>query len=223
MTDTHRPNSTRLDEIVLAYDIRGTVPEQLDAEIAHALGVAFAAFTKASHLIIAHDMRPSAPELVDAFAAGVMEQGVDVVHLGLTSTDLLYFASGTLDAPGVMFTASHNPAQYNGIKLCLAGARPVGIDTGLRDVQAIARAVLDGAGPADAAASGAESSLDLLDAFVDHVTSFIDVGVLRPLRVVADTANGMGGLIVPAVLSRLAVIDLELMYGELDGTFPNHP
>jgi len=223
MSDTHRPNSTRLDEIVLAYDIRGTVPEQLDAEIAHALGVAFAAFTKASHLIIAHDMRPSAPELVDAFAAGVMEQGVDVVHLGLASTDLLYFAAGRLDAPGAMFTASHNPAQYNGIKLCLAGARPVGADTGLAEIKSIARSVLDGAGPRPAERSGRATQRNLLSAFADHVVSFIDVSQLRPLRVVADTANGMGGLVVPAVFERLPLIDLEIMYGELDGTFPNHP
>src|SRR3954470_4203584 len=174
MTDTHRPNSTRLDEIVLAYDIRGTVPEQLDAEIAHALGVAFAAFTKASHLIIAHDMRPSAPELVDAFAAGVMEQGVDVVHLGLASTDLLYFAAGRLDAPGAMFTASHNPAQYNGIKLCLSGARPVGADTGLAEIKATAQDVLDGKGPLPAARPGRSTKRDLLSAFADHVISFID-------------------------------------------------
>jgi phosphomannomutase len=214
---------SKLDAIVKAYDIRGTVPDQLDADVAHALGVAFASFTQAPHIVVAQDMRPSGPELVDAFARGVMEQGIDVVLLGLASTDLLYFAAGRLDAPGAMFTASHNPAQYNGIKLCLAGARPVGADTGLDQVKAIAQSVLDGHGPLPAARPGRSTHRDLMSAFVDHVVSFIDPTQLRPLRVVADTANGMGGLVVPAVFERLPIIDLEIMYGELDGTFPNHP
>jgi len=152
-----------------------------------------------------------------------MEQGVDVVHLGLASTDLLYFAAGRLDAPGAMFTASHNPAQYNGVKLCLSGARPVGADTGLAEIKATAQAVLDGKGPLPAERSGRATKRDLLSAFADHVVSFIDVSQLRTLRVVADTANGMGGLVVPVVFERLPLIDLEVMYGELDGTFPNHP
>ena len=129
---------TSLGQIVKAYDIRGTVPDQLDADIAYALGVSFARFTQATVTIVARDMRPSGPELVEAFARGLMEQGVDVIDIGLASTDLLYFAAGKLDAPGAMFTASHNPAQYNGIKLCLSGARPVGVDTGLQEVRAIA-------------------------------------------------------------------------------------
>ncbi len=220
-SDTQR--TAQLDAIVKAYDIRGTVPDQLDAEVAHALGVAFANFTQAPHIVVAQDMRPSGPELVDAFARGVMEQGIDVVLLGLASTDLLYFAAGRLDAPGAMFTASHNPAQYNGIKLCLSGARPVGADTGLVEIKAVAQAVLDGHGPLPAARPGRATQRDLMSSFVDHVISFIDPTQLRPLRVVADTANGMGGLVVPAVFERLAIIDLEIMYGELDGTFPNHP
>jgi len=222
MSEPHS-STAQLDAIVKAYDIRGTVPEQLDADVAHALGVAFASFTKAQHLIVANDMRPSGPELVDAFARGVMEQGVDVVHLGLASTDLLYFAAGRLDAPGAMFTASHNPAQYNGVKLCLSGARPVGADTGLAEIKATAQAVLDGKGPLPAERPGRATKRDLLSAFADHVVSFIDVSQLRTLRVVADTANGMGGLVVPVVFERLPLIDLEVMYGELDGTFPNHP
>jgi phosphomannomutase len=152
-----------------------------------------------------------------------MEQGVDVVHLGLASTDLLYFAAGRLDAPGAMFTASHNPAQYNGVKFCLSGARAVGADTGLAEIKAIAQAVLDGKGPRPAERAGRATQRNLMSAFVDHVVSFIDVAALRPLRVVADTANGMGGLVVPLVFERLPLIDLEVMYGELDGTFPNHP
>jgi phosphomannomutase len=212
-----------LDKIVKAYDIRGTVPEELDEPAAEALGVAFARFAKSPRILIGHDMRPSGDDLVAAFAKGALEQGVDVVHLGLTSTDLVYFAAGRLDAPGAMFTASHNPAQYNGIKLCLAGARPVGAETGLAEIKATAQRVLDDDRPAPAATAGHESHVDLLDEFADHVVSFIDPSRLRPLRVVADTANGMGGLIVPKVFERLANIELEVMYGELDGTFPNHP
>ncbi|HZY08556.1 MAG TPA: phosphomannomutase/phosphoglucomutase, partial [Ilumatobacteraceae bacterium] len=120
-----------LDTIVKAYDVRGTVPDQLNIEVAHALGVGFAKFVNAPRILVGRDMRPSGPELVEAFVRGVNEQGVDVVDLGLTSTDLVYFAAGSLDAPGAMFTASHNPAQYNGVKFCLAGARAVGQDTGL--------------------------------------------------------------------------------------------
>jgi phosphomannomutase len=212
-----------LDAIVKAYDVRGTVPDQLNADVAHALGVGFARFAGASRIVVGRDMRPSGPELVDAFARGVMEMGVDVVDLGLVSTDLMYYAAGTLDAPGSVFTASHNPAQYNGVKLCLSGARPVGQDTGLDDVKETAREVLDGHGPRHAATVGSMSSRNLLEAFADHVVSFIDTTALRPLRVVADTANGMGGLVVPEVFARIPQLSLEIMYGDLDGTFPNHP
>lgn len=217
------PNAETLDTIVKAYDIRGTVPDQLDAEIAHALGVGFAHFTKSSVAVVARDMRPSGVELVDAFARGLMEQGVDVIDIGLASTDLMYFAAGRLDAPGAMFTASHNPAQYNGVKLCLAGARPVGVDTGLDVVKETARRVLHGDGPKPADRSGRLTERDLLASFVDHVLSFVDTASMRPMRVVADTANGMGGLVVPAVFERLPRLELEVMYPELDGTFPNHP
>ena len=212
-----------LDEIVKAYDVRGTVPDQLNPDVAHALGVAFARFCGTGRILVARDMRPSGPELVDAFARGVMEQGIDVVDLGLASTDLMYYAAGTLDAPGAMFTASHNPAQYNGVKFCLAGAKAVGIDTGLDEVKSTAADVLRGNGPLPAATAGSLSARNLLEAFADHVVSFIDVSTIRPLRVVADTANGMGGLVVPVVFERLPQITLEVMFGELDGTFPNHP
>ena len=212
-----------LDEIVKAYDIRGTVPDQLHADIAHALGVGFASFSGADRVLVARDMRPSGEELVDAFARGLMEQGVDVVDLGLASTDLLYYAAGALDAPGAMFTASHNPAQYNGLKLCLSGARAVGIDSGLLDVKAVASDVLDGRGPKPAGTAGSLSRRSVMSQFVDHVLSFVDAAAIAPMRVVADTANGMGGLVVPAVFERLPQISLEVMYGELDGTFPNHP
>jgi phosphomannomutase len=212
-----------LDSIVKAYDVRGTVPDQFNAQVAHALGVGFARFAGSDRVLVGRDMRPSGPELVEAFSRGVMEQGVDVVDLGLVSTDLLYFAAGTLDAPGAVFTASHNPAQYNGVKFCLSGARPVGVDSGLAEVRDTAREVLAGRGPRGAATLGSSSSRDLLSGFADHVVSFVDVGAIRPLKVVADTANGMGGLVVPAVFERLPQVELEVMYGELDGTFPNHP
>ena len=212
-----------LDAIVKAYDIRGTVPDQWNAEVARAFGVAFARFTGAPVVLVARDMRPSGPELAGAFTDGLLSQGVDVVDLGLASTDLLYFAAGRFDAPGAMFTASHNPAQYNGIKLCLSGARPVGADTGLAEIKTITREVLAGTGPAPAGGRGRRTERNVLDEFADHVVSFIDVDALRPLRVVADTANGMGGLVVPAVFERLPGLHLEIMFGELDGTFPNHP
>jgi phosphomannomutase len=212
-----------LDAIFKAYDIRGTTPDQLDAELAGAIGGAFARFVSgpvggARKVLIGRDMRASGVELAAAFSRGVREQGLDVVDLGLASTDLVYFAAGTLDAPAVMLTASHNPAQYNGMKLCLAGARPIGEDTGLREIKAMVEA---GVAPAEGPA-GAHESIDLLRAFADHVRSFVDVGALRPLKIVADTANGMGGYVVPAVFDGLP-FDLEIMYGELDGSFPNHP
>jgi phosphomannomutase len=170
-------------------------------------------------VLVARDMRPSGPELVAAFSAGVNAQGVDVVDLGLASSDLVYFASGSRHLPGAIFTASHNPAEYNGVKFCLAGAKPVS----LSEIKAIADKVLDGRGPLAAATPGGVTSADLLPDFVEHVVSFVDGAALRHRRVVADTANGMGGLVVPAVFERLGVFDLEVMYGELDGTFPNHP
>ena len=212
-----------LDAIFKAYDVRGTVPDQLDAALCERIGAAFARFVSdadgdVERVLVARDMRPSGVELAAAFAAGVQRQGLDVVDLGLASTDLVYFAAGHLDAPGAMFTASHNPARYNGIKMCLAGARPIGEDTGLADIKRLAAAGVD----TPPRAPGRMESVDLLGAFADHVRSFVDVAALAPLRVVADTANGMGGLVVPRVFETLPV-ELEVMYGELDGTFPNHP
>ncbi len=221
---------SRLDDIFKAYDVRGTTPDQLDDELARAIGVGFATFCTeeaegrsdtVGRLLVARDMRPSGVGLVDAFAAGVNSAGIDVVDLGLASTDMLYFAAGHLDAPGAMFTASHNPAGYNGAKFCLSGARPVGEDTGLDRIKEVAEASL--AGEVDESATpGSRSSQDLLGEFAAHVRSFVDVDRLAPLKVIADTANGMGGLVVPAVFDGLEP-SLEVMYGELDGTFPNHP
>lgn len=215
-----------LDQIVKAYDIRGTVQDELNADVAHALGVGFASFiatSGATQVVIARDMRPSGPALVEAFTRGMLEHGIDVVDIGLASTDLMYYASGTLDIPGAMFTASHNPAGYNGIKLCLSGARPVGADSGLPDVKSVAQQVLDGNEPAKPVSQGVRTEDDMLDAFVEHVLTFVDLSDIGPMRVVADTANGMGGLVVPAVLKRLENVEFEIMYPELDGTFPNHP
>ena len=214
-------DASRLDPIFKAYDVRGTVPDQLDAEIVEAVGAAFAAFAKAENggalerILVARDMRPTGVEFAAAFARGVNGQGVDVVDLGLASTDLIYYAAGKLDAPGAMFTASHNPAQYNGIKLCLSGARPVGEDSGLAQIKADAIAGL----PA-AATTGSVTTQDALADFAAHVHSFVDVAALAPLKIVADTANGMGGLVVPRVFEGLP-FSLTVLFGELDGSFPN--
>jgi len=212
-----------LDQIVKAYDVRGTTPDQMNDEVAFALGVAFADYVEAPMVLVARDMRTTGESLAAAFADGANSRGVNVIDLGLASTDLVYFAAGSLNAPGAMFTASHNPAQYNGIKFCLSGARPVGIDTGLAEIRDAAKAVLGGNGPGVAAQRGSVTERDMLDEFADHVVSFIDVNALKPMKIVADTANGMGGLIVPVVFEHLPMMQLEVMYPELDGTFPNHP
>jgi len=215
-------DAAAMDAIFKAYDIRGTVPDQLDAPLMERIGAAFARFasdtTGARSMLIAHDMRPSGPEFAESFARGATSQGVDVVHLGLASTDLLFFAAGRFDMPGAMLTASHNPAQYNGVKLCLAGAKPIGAETGLFDIRDMTVTGLD---PVQDRGS-VSSRDDALSIFVTHVHSFIDPNVLRPLSVVADTANGMGGLTAPAVFADLP-FTLDVLYGELDGTFPNHP
>jgi phosphomannomutase len=210
-----------LDAVFKAYDVRGTVPEQLDARSCRAIGWAFARFTAASSVLVAHDMRSSSPELSQAFVCGARAFGASVVELGLASTDMMYFASGLLDSPGAMFTASHNPAKYNGIKMCLSGAKPVGADTGLEQIKADAESAL-ASGEDLGEERGGTQRRDLLDAYADHVRSFVDREALRPLTVVADTANGMGGLVVPKVFEGLP-FELHMLYPELDGTFPNHP
>lgn len=202
-----------------AYDVRGTYPDQLDEDLARAVGSAFAQFTGAPRILVARDMRPSGVSLVAAFADGARGVGVEVVDLGLASTDLLYFAAGFLDAPGAMFTASHNPAAYNGIKLCLAGAAPVGAESGLKKIEENAYRFL--ATPADGP-RGALTTRDVTPDWVAHVLSFVDVASLRPLKIVADCANGMGGFIAPLVFAGLP-FEVDYLYPELDGTFPNHP
>lgn len=205
-----------------AYDIRGVFPDELDAPLTRDLGGAFAVFVqetepRTTQVVVARDMRPSGEVLSKAFSDGVRAQGLNVLDIGLASTDLVYFASGHLNLPAAVVTASHNPTSYNGIKLCLAGARPVGRDTGLERM-----AELVDVGLPRGAAEGKSEATNLLEAFADHVRSFVDPGVLRPLRVVADTANGMGGLVLPTVFDTLP-FELEILYGELDGEFPNHP
>ncbi|MGB7807045.1 MAG: phosphomannomutase/phosphoglucomutase [Actinomycetota bacterium] len=207
-----------LDRIFKAYDVRGVVPDDLDAALVRRIGAAFADWSRAPAIALGRDCRLSSPELAAALADGITARGADVIDLGLASTDLLYFASGSLDVPAIMLTASHNPKQYNGLKFCLAGAKPVGEDTGLREI----RSLTEGPDPGPVASPGTVRERDLLAAYVDHVLSFVDVEAMRPMTVVADTANGMGGLVVPAVMARLP-ITLHHLYAELDGTFPNHP
>ena len=212
--------ATDYDAIFKAYDVRGTVGDQIDADGARAIGGAFARFVASSGakaVLVGRDMRPEGEEFAAAFGEGVLDHGVDVVDVGLCATDMLYYGSGSLNLPGAVFTASHNPAGYNGIKMCGAGAAPIGADTGLEDVKAMAVA-----GPDPAATKGTRSTRDLLSGYVAHVRSFVDVDALAPLLVVADTANGMGGLVVPAVFDGLPLV-LDHLYPELDGTFPNHP
>jgi phosphomannomutase len=218
--------SERLSRIFKAYDVRGVVPDALDDEIARAVGGAFFQFVAAegaSQVVVGRDMRASGVELAAAFIEGVGGEGGDVVDLGLASTDLCYFASGRLDAPGAMLTASHNPAAYNGIKLCRAGAAPIGADSGLKTIEALSAARLDGAASSRSPRRRGEvTALDLLGEFADHVRSFVGNVPLARLRIVTDTANGMGGLLVPAIFDGLGV-EVDQLYAELDGSFPNHP
>lgn len=216
-----------LDQVIKAYDVRGTYPDQLDEDLAHEVGAAFVrvlGLAPGDTVVIAHDMRPSGPGLVASFADGVREQGCDAILIGLASTDGLYFASGYLNLPGAMFTASHNPAQYNGIKLCRPGAAPVGQDSGLRAIRELIEA-----GPIPAADTplGQVRSDDLLSAYAYYLRGLVDLSDSRPLRVVVDAGNGMGGLTVPVVLGTdgglpALPLDIVAMYFELDGTFPNH-
>ena len=213
-----------LSRIVKAYDIRGLVPDELDVDVAGALGAAAVHVLgdsvsrgRASAVVVGHDMRESSVPLSEAFADGVTTQGADVVMIGLASTDQLYFASGHLGLPGAMFTASHNPAAYNGIKLCRAGAAPVASDTGLGRLRELAEGPRLPAAPEP----GSISRRDVLADYAAHLHSLVDLSAVRPLTVVVDAGNGMAGLTVPAVLEGLPFTVVPL-YFELDGTFPNH-
>ena len=229
MTQTESPSTTGvLHRIVKAYDIRGLVGEQLTAAGTRALGGAFATLVlqratgdAKPAVVISYDMRDSSPELSGAFAEGVTAAGVDVVMAGLGSTDMLYFASGFLGLPGAMFTASHNPARYNGIKLCLAGAVPLSLSTGLAQIRDQAQAVLDGAAPPVAEVPGTVTERDVLAEYAAYLNDLVDLRDIRPLHVVVDAGNGMAGYTVPAVLGDLP-LRIEPLYFELDGNFPNH-
>ncbi|HEY0167812.1 MAG TPA: phosphomannomutase/phosphoglucomutase [Jatrophihabitans sp.] len=215
-----------LSDIVKAYDVRGIVPEQLNPEVARALGAAFVTVTGTGELAAGHDMRESGPELMAAFAEGATSQGANVLDIGLASTDLLYYASGQLGLAGAMFTASHNPARYNGIKLCLPGAQPVGQDSGLVQIRTTAQGYLADGLPAPVDQPGTLSSRDLLADYARYLRGLVDLSASRPLKVVVDAGNGMGGYTVPAVLGDAVLEPLPLqivpLYFELDGNFPNH-
>ncbi|QNE18239.1 phosphomannomutase/phosphoglucomutase [Kribbella qitaiheensis] len=206
-----------LTGLIKAYDIRGTVPDQLDAELTFQIGAAFAHLTGAELITVGQDMRESSPELAAAFAAGANSRGSDVLDIGLASTDLLYYASGTRDVPGAMITASHNPAGYNGIKLCRAAAAPVGQDTGLAEI----RTLLETGLPAYDGPAGTTRSEDLLQPYAGYLHSLVNLAGSRPLKIVVDAGNGMAGHTAPAVLDHPA-FEIVPLYFELDGTFPNH-
>jgi phosphomannomutase len=204
-------------KIFKAYDIRGIVPDDLDETVAAAIGAAFARLTGAPSIAVMHDMRTSSPLLAEAFGRGASAQGADVIAGGLGSTDMLYYASGSLGIPGAMITASHNPPKYNGIKLCRSGAKPVGEDTGLADLRAAAEHGV----PARQGPDGTVTGSDLLPGYASYLKSLVDVSGIRPLKVAVDAGNGMAGHTVPEVLAGLPVT-LVPLYFELDGTFPNH-
>jgi len=212
--------ATAVNRVIKAYDVRGLVGEELDEQFVADVGAAFARLVAdgARQVVIGYDMRASSPALAAAFAEGVLAQGLDVVRIGLASTDQLYFASGLLDCPGAMFTASHNPAAYNGIKLCRAGAKPVGRDTGLAD---IAAQVIAGV-PAGDGKRGSLSDRDVLTDYGTFLRSLVDMADLRPLHVAVDAGNGMAGHTAPAVFGAIDSVTLAPLFFELDGTFPNH-
>jgi phosphomannomutase len=213
--------SIDIPDIFKAYDIRGLVDGELSPDFAFSVGLAFARFLEIerepSTVIIGEDMRPSSPDLADAFASGVMSNGTNVIRIGLASTDMLYFAAGSKGLPGAMFTASHNPAAYNGIKLCLSGARPIGKETGLLTIEKFVRSGL----PVAMRPPGVERSEDLLDAYADYLHSLVSFSGNRPLKIVIDAGNGMAGYTAPAIFDRLGA-QITPLYFELDGNFPNH-
>ena len=213
--------STDIPDIFKAYDIRGLVGTELTPDFAFATGAAFARFIiqerEPGTIVIGEDMRPSSPQLADAFSAGVTSLGLDVIRIGLASTDMLYFAAGKLNMPGAMFTASHNPAEYNGIKLCLSGARPIGKESGLVTIENFVRS----GSPIAFGSVGKESERNLLNDYVKHLHTLVDVSGIRKLKVVIDAGNGMAGYTAPAIFEGLN-LEIIPMYFELDGSFPNH-
>jgi phosphomannomutase len=213
------PSPSALDAVIKAYDIRGVVPDQITPELVRNIGAAFTRIVGAhgSAIVIGEDMRPSSPVLAGAFAEGAQSQGADVVRIGLASTDMLYYASGALGLPGAMFTASHNPAQYNGIKLCRAGASPIGQDSGLRAIRDLLLSEI----PNWEGEVGSSTEKNVLDDYVSHLLKLVNLDQIRPLRIVIDAGNGMAGHTAPAVFSRINA-DVIPLFFELDGSFPNH-
>lgn len=205
-----------LNEIFKAYDVRGTVPDQLDEEAARKIGAAFARFADAGRIAVGRDCRDSSPGLATALIDGIVSQGVAVDDLGMITTDMVYYASGAMDQPGAMITASHNPKGYNGIKLCLAGAAPVGVDTGLVEIQALAEGKIEAAETA-----GEVVKADVLEGYIDHLLSIIDPAQISELHVAADGGNGVAGVAVPSAFDRIPA-QLTGLYLEPDGAFPNH-
>ena len=207
--------------IFKAYDIRGLVDVEIDVDFAFATGVAFARFLQIERepgtIVIGEDMRPSSPLLAEAFSAGATSLGMDVIRIGLASTDMLYFASGKLGLPGAMFTASHNPAEYNGIKLCFSSARPIGKESGLVTIENFVR---EGS-PIALRSIGVEKQRNMLEEYVDHLLTLVDIKNIRPLKIIVDAGNGMAGHTAPAIFARLNC-EVIPMYFELDGSFPNH-
>jgi len=208
-----------LRPIFKAYDVRGLYPEEFDEDAAYRIGRAFAGWVAADRVVLGRDCRLSSPALAEAFTRGVTAEGVGVVDIGLATTDMVYFGSGRMSLPGAMFTASHNPPRYNGLKLCRERAAPIGEASGLEEIRELA----EGEHPSPAGPSGSVDRHDLVEEYLEHLLTFIDLDALAPLTVVADAANGMAGLVVPAMFERLPGAKLVPLFMELDGTFPNHP
>jgi phosphomannomutase len=212
---------TQVPNIFKAYDIRGLVDSEITPEFCFATGLAFARFLQQERepatVVVAQDMRPTSPTLADAFSAGVTSTGLDVIRIGLASTDMLYFASGKLGLPGAMFTASHNPAAYNGIKLCFSSARPIGKESGLQVIENFVRQ----GSPLEIRSVGLETKREMLEEYVDHLLDLVNLDSIRPLTIVIDAGNGMAGHTAPAIFARLNCTVIPL-YFELDGNFPNH-
>ncbi len=212
-----------LEKIIKAYDIRGLIKNEITPDFSFSLGVAFAKFLEIERepatIVVGEDMRASSAPLAAAFSDGATSQGMDVIRIGLASTDMLYFASGKLNLPGIMFTASHNPAKYNGMKLCKSGAKPIGQESGLLTIR---KFIEDGV-PISNRPVGSVKSQDLLSEYVDYLLARFPKKTFkkRKLKVVIDAGNGMAGFTAPAVMKHLN-IDLIPMYFELDGNFPNH-
>jgi phosphomannomutase len=206
-----------LGAIFKAYDIRGVYPSELDEDTAHAIGAAFGRFVGTDRVAVGRDMRRSSPRLAEAFSSGARAAGTSVVDLGLVSTDALYFASGRLNVPAAMFTASHNPPRYNGLKLCREKAAPIGQESGLGDIRSLA----ESGAPAARGPEGSLTTVDILADYADHCRSFVDRDTLRPIKVAIDAGNGMAGKTVPLVFEDLP-FEVVPLYFDLDGTFPNH-